>query len=108
MLPPSRSTSYRAYAWRTGAIDIASGCTPRGAIKLFTFASRRAALVGARVIEARARHAYDGKTLLVPGVPEAADDEEAALTALIRWAQWVEPGLHARLPARAFTAEVRA
>ena len=104
---PQHTERYRAYAWRTGAIEIASGRTPRGAIKLFTFASRRAAIVGARVIEVRARHAYDGKTLLVPGVPEA-DDDEAALTALIRFARFVEPGLHARLPERAFTAEVRA
>lgn len=104
---PRPNERYRAYAWRTGAIEIANGRTPRGAIELFTFFSRRAAIVGARVIEARARHAYDGTTLLVPGVPEASDDD-IALTALIRWARGVEPGLHARLPERAFSSEVRA
>lgn len=26
-----------------------------------------------RIISAKARHAYDGKTLLVPGIPEAKD-----------------------------------
>ncbi len=39
-------------------------------------------------IEPVARHAYDGKTLLVPGVPEAPN-ENAAMDALIRWADWL-------------------
>lgn len=34
-----------------------------------------------RAVSACARHAYDGKTLLVPGVPEA-DDETAAVDAV--------------------------
>jgi hypothetical protein len=34
-----------------------------------------------RRLEVLARHAYDGQTLLVPGVPEA-DDDEAALDAV--------------------------
>lgn len=34
-----------------------------------------------RIVEAIARHAYDGKTLLVPGLPEAEDDGDA-LTAV--------------------------
>lgn len=29
------------------------------------------------VVSVNARHAYDGVTLLVPGVPEARDDDEA-------------------------------
>jgi hypothetical protein len=97
---------YRAYAWRTGVIGV-SRTAPSGAIKLFTFNSCRAAAVGRRLIEASARHAYDGKTLLVPGVPEAGDDE-TALEALVDWARWVAPKLHAHLPERAFTTEVRA
>lgn len=41
-------------------------------------------------ITASARHAYDGKTLLVPGVPEAETEDEA-LDALIRFCDWVAP-----------------
>lgn len=98
---------HSAHVWRNGAIEIAAGRKPRGAIKLFTFNSLRAATVARRVIEVSARHAYDGETLLVPGVPEAVDDD-AAVTALIAWTRWVEPKLHARLPQSSFTTEVRA
>lgn len=35
-------------------------------------------------VEAIARHAYDGKTLLVPGIPEA-DSDDQALEALLRF-----------------------
>lgn len=38
-------------------------------------------------IEARARHAYDGATLLVPGIPEAPDQAKA-LDALHLWLDW--------------------
>lgn len=37
-----------------------------------------------------ARHAYDGVTLLVPGVPEAPT-EDAALDALLKFKQWIAP-----------------
>lgn len=39
-------------------------------------------------IEGNARLAYDGKTWLVPGIPEAADDI-AALDALERFIKWI-------------------
>ena len=35
-----------------------------------------------------ARHAYDNQTLLVPGIPEA-EDEDAALKALIKFRDWI-------------------
>ena len=41
-------------------------------------------------ISAAARHAYDGKTLLVPGVPEAKNGN-AAVDALFRFADWIKP-----------------
>ena len=37
-----------------------------------------------RVVSALARHAYDGVTLLVPGMPEARNQADA-MTALIRF-----------------------
>lgn len=60
-----------------------------------------------RLMEATARHAYDGKTLLVPGVPEAADDDDA-LAALERFIAWAVYG-KAPTPAevRAARAAVR-
>ena len=41
------------------------------------------------MISATSRHAYDGETLLVPGVSEAVDDA-AALAALQRHRAWIE------------------
>lgn len=41
-------------------------------------------------IAVRARHAYDGETLLVPGVPEADGDDR--LDAVMRWVAWAVPG----------------
>lgn len=38
-------------------------------------------------LETRARLAYDGETLLVPGIPEAKDGD-AALKALAAWRDW--------------------
>ena len=41
-------------------------------------------------IEGVARHAYDGITLLVPGIPEAPN-EAAALNALQAFRAWIKP-----------------
>lgn len=41
------------------------------------------------LIDATSRHAYDGETLLVPGIPEAEDDD-AALDALLAYRRWIE------------------
>lgn len=43
-----------------------------------------------RVITGTARMAYDGETLLVPGIPEA-DTEAEALIALARYIKWITP-----------------
>ena len=37
-----------------------------------------------------ARHSYDGETLLVPGVPEAPDQEQA-MDALLAFKKWIAP-----------------
>lgn len=90
---------WTTYVWRTGMIETRRRkSVPAGAMGLFAFMGRRAALVGKDAIAAKARHAYDGETLLVPGVPEA-DDAEAALDALIAWEQRVLPCLARRIPA---------
>lgn len=46
---------------------------PKGTMKIVTGHGRRLR----RILSACARHAYDGKTLLVPGLPEADDDRLA-------------------------------
>ena len=48
-----------------------------------------------REVEVTARHAYDGTTLLVPGIPEAVD-ADAALDALIAYRDWIAPRLEPR------------
>ena len=75
----------KAFAWRTGRIDFAQR-VPKGALLI---ASGKAKMVRS-TLTALARNAYDGKTLLVPGVPEAENDA-AALDALIAFCKWVEP-----------------
>lgn len=41
-------------------------------------------------IEAVARHAYDGETLLVPGIPEAVNQADG-VEALLRFQKWIRP-----------------
>lgn len=61
-----------AYAWATGRIDFGRKM-PDGALLIASAPAKK--LRG--VISVTARHAYDGKTRLVPGVPEAASGNEA-------------------------------
>lgn len=66
-----------AWAWRTGAIEIAvltgKSRPPKGALVI---AKGPVNLIDP-LISGMARHTYDGSTLLVPGVPEASDDDAA-------------------------------
>jgi hypothetical protein len=43
-----------------------------------------------RRIDAVARHAYDGVTLLVPGIPEA-ENQSDGVDALLRFQAWIKP-----------------
>lgn len=72
-----------AYCWRGGQIEIGARI-PDGALP--PIRGRRRDVE--RTICARSRHAYDGKTLLVPGVPEAIDDD-AALSAWRQFREWI-------------------
>lgn len=58
--------------WRSGETEIASR-VPEGAATLMT--GPRSRLI--KLLSVNARHSYDGKSLLVPGLPEAEDDEAA-------------------------------
>lgn len=55
-----------------------------------------------RIVTAIARHAYDGETLLVPGVPEAGSDLEAIM-AVKEFKRQIERRLKPRIPVGAFT-----
>lgn len=63
----------RAHCYRSGVIGFGR-TVPEGAIQI---AHGRARMLR-KLVSALARHAYDGKTLLVPGIPEERDDDKAA------------------------------
>lgn len=73
----------RAYCWASGQIEFGSHI-PEGALPIARGPARRVR----GFIEAVSRHAYDGETLLVPGIPEAPD-QSAALKALHSWLDWI-------------------
>jgi hypothetical protein len=77
-----------AYCFASGQIGFAAD-VPKGALPFLRGRDRdlRAFICGV------ARHAYDGETLLVPGVPEAPN-QNVALDELHAWMQWIAP--HAR------------
>lgn len=78
-----------AYCWRTGEVYFAP-VLPEGALMI---ASCKEGLEAPDDFEYRVRgacrRAYDGRTLLVPGVPEAGDDDQVALAAVYRFREAV-------------------
>ncbi|WP_119167084.1 host nuclease inhibitor protein [Algihabitans albus] len=72
----------RAWCWRSGEIEfgpaVPEGAMALGAGKPETFYAG---------IEAGARRALDGETLLLPGVPEAVSEKSAQL-AVVGWLAW--------------------
>ena len=77
--------NFYCFAWANGRIEFGAE-TPEGALPIY-------AVVGAdqnqmtqlrENVECLSRLAYDGETLLVPGIPEAVD-EQAAYDALIKF-----------------------
>lgn len=74
----------KAYVYRSGLIGFADHI-PRGTIPLLNQDGRS---FTRDEIEGAARRSYDGKDLLVPGVPEAKTDQEA-MRALKQWIEWL-------------------
>lgn len=74
-----------AYCYRSGQIKFGRS-VPTGAIQV----ARGPAKKLRAMISVTARHAYDGKTLLVPGIPEAETEREAE-SALRRFLDWIAP-----------------
>lgn len=67
-----------AFVWRSGLLQVAREA-PEGSLKLATAPDT----VMTDAISGTARLAHDGQTWLVPGVPEAGDDSDAALDAVL-------------------------
>lgn len=76
--------------WRSGQVEVRSS-EPEGGISLMRGSARRLKTL----LEACARHAYDGKTLLVPGIPEA-DDDDAAYDAMVAFAAFLKKRVRPR------------
>ncbi|WP_262032689.1 host nuclease inhibitor protein [Serratia liquefaciens] len=72
----------KAYAWASGLIEF-GGKVPAGAL-LMLFGQEKEVK---ETIYAIARHSRTGKELLVPGVPEACN-QDAAVDALISFGEW--------------------
>jgi len=62
-----------AHCFRSGEIELSRKSNIEGAICIANAPAKELR----RKVSARARHAYDGETLLVPGIPEAQTDDEA-------------------------------
>lgn len=77
--------------WRSGEVELATRPV-EGSLTLARGPRKRLELV----LLALARHAYDSKTLLVPGLPEAPDDD-AALTAVVEFQTQIERRLAAHI-----------
>ena len=78
-------TMITAYCWRSGRIEFGQD-VPEGALPLITGEENHIR----KLVDVRARHAYEQGVLLVPGIPEAANDEEA-YKALSRFKAWLQP-----------------
>jgi hypothetical protein len=76
--------SAHAFCWASGEIKIGKR-VPKGALPLNLRGDERKVKA---FVERFARHAYDGVTMLVPGVPEAPN-QGVAVKALARFCDWI-------------------
>lgn len=79
-----------AYCWASGLIEFDAGELPPAGALLIVRSDETVEWLRAEVA-AKARHAYHGQGLLVPGVPEA-DGMISAHRAFRRWRDWAFPG----------------
>ncbi|EBB2798287.1 host nuclease inhibitor protein [Salmonella enterica] len=75
-----------AYCWASGLIELGN-TLPEGALPIVTGSEKKVR----EEVEVLARHAYNGQ-LLVPGIPEAASQDEAR-EALERFARVIQERL---------------
>jgi len=76
-----------AYCNASGVIGFAEGKTPSVPDGALVIATGDKSTMGA--IRACARLAYDNKTYLVPGVPEA-ENQSDGIDALMKWRDWMK------------------
>lgn len=84
------------YCWRTGVVEFGDEL-PHGALELARYVPTSAAPRGRSTqlaiwrakMQAACRLAYDNKTWLVPGIPEAQSDVEA-LAAYKKFIDWLD------------------
>lgn len=74
-----------AYCYASGQIRVGKR-VPKDALPIISGPEKKVR----RIIQGTARLARDNKTLLVPGIPEAADQGKA-LDALYAYIDWIEP-----------------
>lgn len=72
-----------AYCWASGQIEFGARFTPPGAIPI----ARGSARIVRAEVEVTARHGYEAGVLLVPGIPEAPDQQRGsdALELFLLW-----------------------
>ncbi len=76
------------WCWPAGHLEFGKHC-PSGAIPIAIGPEPELR----KIISTLARHSYDGKNLVIPGVPEAKDDTNAVLAALWRFSDQVDEQL---------------
>ena len=83
-----------AYCYANGVIKFRSAKLglPKGALPIV----RGPGKIVREGVSSKARHGYDGKTLLVPGVPEAPD-QFAGVEALKQFNAWAVPIIEAQI-----------
>lgn len=77
-------STIHAFCWASGEIEYGTE-VPKGAIRIATGPESSVR----HLIYATARLAYDNKTMLVPGIPEA-QDQKAKVAALSSWLTWLK------------------
>jgi hypothetical protein len=82
-----------AYCWKSGDIEFAPLPKLPGGCMVFAISGEDGPEDHDEfkaMVSGKARHSYDGKTLLVPGVPEVENELEA-VEAFYRWSEWAFP-----------------
>ena len=78
------------FAWALGTGEIGIGEAAPVFPVAIVFATGDAEALR-KMVEVTSRHAYDGKTYLVPGIPEAANSVDG-MDALLDWCDWLALG----------------
>jgi len=94
----SKSPTMRVFAYRSGHLAFIEGQMTEGTAAL---SGALIVAVGPKdivepTVKGLARLAYDNETYLVPGCPEAGDDEDAAYKAFVVWFERVQAALAKR------------